>query len=227
MATEIPVIVPLRPDQGHRDGLWRFVRSRFVEHGYHPIIESDSEGDWSRGEAINRGVARTDAEVFIVADADVIYQSWEQPRQAAELALRTGSLAYAHRRHHMLPWPATRRILKGQKPRPTWAEQAVDNTMSSCWAISRESWDRIGGFDERFIGWGAEDWMWMCACHAIIGLERVDAFTFHLWHPRDGEADHPNYAANIALGNRYMAIRNEREPMLELLSEPGGPLANR
>lgn len=214
----------MRPDGGHRDDLWRFVRSRFTEHGY-PIIESDSEGEWSRGEAINRGVAQTDAEVFIVADADVVYQSWEQPRQAAELALKTGSLAYAHRRHHMLPWPATQRVLGGEEPQAEWAEQAVDNTMSSCWAISRESWETIGGFDERFIGWGAEDWAWFAACETLIGLVRVSAFTFHLWHPREGEADHPHYADNIMLGSRYMHLRGNPDGMRAILSEPGGPLA--
>lgn len=221
----IPVIVPLRPDGGHRDLLWAFVKGKFEEYGYGPIIESDSEGEWSRGEAINRGVAQTDAEVFIVADADVVYQSWEQPRQAAELALETGSLAYAHRRHHMLPWPATNLVLKGAEPKPEWAEQAVDNTMSSCWAITRASWDVVGGFDERFVNWGCEDWQWFAACGTLLGIDRVQALSFHLHHPREGEADHPYFAANTALGNRYMALRNNPEGMKAILSEPGGPLA--
>lgn len=226
MATSVPVIVPWRPGDEHREMLWDFVRGKWEEHRYGPIIETDSVGEWSRGEAINRGVAQTDAEVFIVADADVVFADWEQPRQAAERALESGHLAYAHSRHHMLPWPATLQVLGGQPPRPEWAEQAVDNTMSSCWAITRESWDQVGGFDQRFIQWGCEDWGWFCACHALLGThERVPAFSYHLYHPRDGEGDHPYYQQNIALGNRYMAIRNEREPMLALLSEPGGPLA--
>lgn len=223
MATDIPVIVPRRPDGGHRDMLWEFCRGKWEAQG-HPIVESDSQGEWSRGEAINRGVAQTDADVFIVADADVVFASWEQPRQAAELAVATGSLAYAHRRHHMLPWPATRRVLRGQAPHSSWAEQAVDNTMSSCWAVTREGWETIGGFDERFVEWGAEDWAWFAACETLLGVERVEASSFHLWHPRDGEADHAYYAANIQLGTRYMHLKGNPEGMREILSEPGGPL---
>lgn len=220
------VIVPRRPDNGHRDMLWNSVRMQWEDHGWE-IIESDSEGEWSRGEAINRGVQKTDADAFVVADADVWYQTWEQPKQALETARATGCLVYAHRRHHMLPWPATRRVLNGKQPDPAWAEQAVDNTMSSCWAISRESWDRIGGFDERFIEWGAEDWMWFAATETLLGHERVEAFTFHLWHAREGEADHPHYAANIELGKRYMALRGNVEGMEAILREPGAPLDGR
>ena len=224
LATETPVIVPRRPDHGHRDMLWEFCRGKWEEHGYGPIIETDSEGEWSRGEAINRGVAQTDAEVFIVADSDVVFADWVQPQWAADLAFQTGCLAYAHRRHHMLPWAATRRVLRGQEPKAQWAEQAVDNTMSSCWAISRESWEKVGGFDERFVEWGAEDWAWYAACDTLLGIERVEAFSFHLWHPRDGEDQHPFYAANIELGKRYMHLRGNADGMREILSEEGAPL---
>lgn len=203
--------------------LWEFVRGRYEQHGY-PIIEHDSEGEWSRGEAINRAVASTDSEVFIVADADVVFQSWEQPRQAAEIASETGCLCYAHRRHHMLPWPASRLVLSGREPKAEWAEQAVDNTMSSCWAINRHSWEVIGGFDERFVEWGAEDWAWYAACDTLLGIERVEAYSFHLWHPREGEADHPHYAANVELGKRYMHLRGNPAGMRAILSEPGAPL---
>jgi hypothetical protein len=127
----------------------------------------------------------------------------------------------------MLPWEATERVLAGEDPETEWAEQSVDNTWSSCWAISRESWDAVGGFDERFVGWGAEDWMWMSACHALFGIVRAPGNSFHLWHGRDGEGDHPHYDKNIALGNRYLAVRNEEAPMRKLLAEPGGPLHGR
>lgn len=224
LATEIPVIVPRRPDHDHRDMLWAYCRGKWEENGYGPIIESDSEGEWSRGEAINRGVAQTDAEVFIVADADVVFASWDQPQMAATLALANGTLAYAHKTHNMVPWEQTQEIMAGAQPTREMAEQSVDDTMSSCWAITRKSWDVIGGFDERFIEWGAEDWAWFAACGTLLGIDRVEALSFHLWHPRDGEADHPFYAANIELGKRYMHLRNNPEGMRAILSEPGAPL---
>ena len=88
-------------------------------------------------------------------------------------------------------------------------------------ALHRELWDEIGGFDERFQGWGFEDLCFMHAAGQVGSVNRVPGIVYHLWHPRPegGDADHPNYKANEFLWLRYLEARGDRDAMLQLIWE--------
>jgi len=45
--------------------------------------------------------------------------------------------------------------------------------------IHRETWDLLGGFDERYVGWGAED-VEFAIRHQF---ERVPGTCWGMWHP--------------------------------------------
>jgi GT2 family glycosyltransferase len=56
---------------------------------------------------------------------------------------------------------------------------------SLSFAISRRAWQRVGGFDEAYVGYGAEDTDFG---HRVVraGLEHGcagDARAYHQWHP--------------------------------------------
>jgi len=46
--------------------------------------------------------------------------------------------------------------------------------------VPREVWDRVGGYDERFIGWGFEDAAFLVAAGEF---DRLSGPQFHFWHP--------------------------------------------
>ena len=52
--------------------------------------------------------------------------------------------------------------------------------------FSRDTFDKVGGFDEVFINWGAEDDAFHIKCKRLIGpIERtdIDIELLHIWHP--------------------------------------------
>jgi hypothetical protein len=75
--------------------------------------------------------------------------------------------------------------------------------------IQREWLVRLGGFDERFRGWGGEDdAMTQKLRRSGVAMEHIDGPpALHLWHPRSPATTfgHPHYADNVALLDAYHA----------------------
>ncbi len=73
-------------------------------------------------------------------------------------------------------------------------------------AIQAARFGQIGGFDERFLGWGGEDdAMTLKIQRTRPSVVALDAPALHLYHPRDQAAlmNHPQYAQNKALLSCY------------------------
>jgi GT2 family glycosyltransferase len=75
--------------------------------------------------------------------------------------------------------------------------------------IERETYLRIGGFDERFLGWGGEDDAMTAKLErAGVPLAEIgDEPALHLWHPRSTESTlgQPHYETNRRLLSDYAA----------------------
>lgn len=86
--------------------------------------------------------------------------------------------------------------------------------------IARAAFVRMGGWDERFRGWGGEDdaFSYRLERARIPGIELDSRPAVHLAHPRTPEATfgQPHYAANRALLEGY---RHLEDPQLERFSE--------
>jgi hypothetical protein len=90
--------------------------------------------------------------------------------------------------------------------------------------VPRPLWDAVGGFDERFEGWGGEDDAFHAACRALCGTERLRGVAWHLWHEESPWRDHRSalYVQAYHLANRYTHTR-EAKAMRALLGEPRTP----
>jgi cellulose synthase/poly-beta-1,6-N-acetylglucosamine synthase-like glycosyltransferase len=115
--------------------------------------------------ARNRGVRHVDGEVLVFLDADTV----PEPRFLEELTCRVALcpdvLAVGRRRHRD---PGTGREL----PEPAWLRDAYAASrdlldadgrsfrfvISAVMACRRGLFEDVGGFDERFVGYGGEDW---------------------------------------------------------------------
>ena len=65
----IAVVIPYRPSDPHRERNARWVIDHYRQLPY-PVIVSDHDGEWSKGEAVAAGIAQTDADRLVIADAD-------------------------------------------------------------------------------------------------------------------------------------------------------------
>ena len=235
----VAVLVPRRTDGGRRDELWAFCRAWWErEFPAFEIVEGTHDGGrFNRSAALNRAAASTDAEILIVADGDVIVPP-DQVRTAVKVAGETGRavLPYEHNGYTPLTEAMTNRVLDGFEGRwdPTPAavvsHEKSPNHVSSCVVVPRPLWERVGGFDERFDGWGPEDRAFHMACRVLgggvetitgrdVGAKRAQVF--HLWHPlsteravggkRNGYRDDPIWLAGKALWDHAAACTHPRD----------------
>jgi hypothetical protein len=154
-------------------------------------------------------------------DSDVLAPP-EQIHTAVETSLETGFMVLGFKEYLGLNAITTRQVLAGRPyDEVRGAAYRKWNHESSIVVIGRELWDYLGGFDERFVGWGQEDVAFAQACRVLSGEPiRIPGRVVHLFHGKSTERDRrrPEWLANQALGKRYRETK-EPEAMRELLSE--------
>lgn len=216
---EVVVLVPRRRDPW-RDRLWTYAREHLAGEVNWPVFEGfHEEGSFNRAAAIN-AAARRPWRYAVILDADTVVE--RRNLLAGVQAARRGGLALPHDHFRSLTRRGTRSVLRGLiEPQDAPVRWVRENTKSSCICVSRELWEEVGGFDERFHGWGFEDAAFFAACRALAGVERIPGPVHHLWHPRSPEKDpaSPDYIRNRELAALYKAARGASE-MRELLAEP-------
>lgn len=164
----------------------------------------------------------TDAEILILADADV----WCDGINAALTATEAGAAwAVPHLKVHRLTPDATAAALAGADPlnQPTEC-QPYEGMLGGGLVVVRRDVLLEVPFDRRFVGWGREDCAWREAMLTMVGKPwRGKARLIHLWHPPQ-----PDFGAmrtssrnptSEALYVRYHAARGHRDQMAALLSE--------
>lgn len=208
------ILVPYRGDNGgRRDQLWDYTRKWLANTvGWDVIVGASPNGPFNRSAAINQAAA-ADWDVAIVHDADTIVPA-HQLEAAVDTATHTGRLTFAFTTVMELNRTCTDHVLAAGSI--DFDHLGVDlirteplATQSSAVVITRPLWNRIGGFDEKFVGWSAEDNAF-CRAATIIGGEpqRIGGHAFHLWHPhgRPPGSD-PNYIRNQRRWRQYQSAR--------------------
>lgn len=210
----VPVLVPYRSDGGHRSKLWEHLLANYWSAYPHYRIREGldfTDGAFNRSRAINvaaRGAGNWD--VAVIADADT-WVPIAQLDEAVWMARRTGKLVAAFSSVVELSQDYTHRLLAGfAGPMDIGTEKVRTDdiaTQSSMLVVPRLLWERIGGFDEKFCGWGGDDNAFWRAATLLVGAPlRMDGSAFHLWHP---QADYitrlidPGYQKNLARWQRY------------------------
>jgi len=213
------VIVPYRADGGHRDRLWAHLLEHYWGKLPHTVvIGNHTVGPFNRSAAINVAADR-DWDVAVIADSD----TWV-PRQQLTTAIATarqsGRLTAAFTQVVEIDRRCTAAVLAGTGSVENFGIEKVRTsgmeTQSSMLVIPRRLWDHIGGFDERFVGWGGEDnAFWQAA--AILGRQphRIPGSAYHLWHSKAVDttrrARDPNYQSNLRRWARYRVARTETQ----------------
>ena len=81
-----------------------------------------------------------------------------------------------------------------------YVEFASDRSPGGCCLISTEAFDKIGGYDTNFIGWGFEDTDFFERSEEINRveyLEEYDSICWHLEHSSAIRTENPHYENNL------------------------------
>lgn len=218
----LSVLVPYRPDGGHRDRIWRWLSERWAT--LHPDVEviTDSDdggatpGQFNHPLAINRAAARARGDVFLIADCDTAANAgWV--RTALDLVERGKApwvlpTLYIQTTEHsaakLLAEPADVRIPAGIEAQ--WVGENVS------WAglvmVPRAAFEKIGGYDERFAYWGPDDAAFGITMDTLHGTHRrLSGAAFHIWHPQPitDTFHHGHFDEQRELVERYQAAAGD------------------
>lgn len=218
----VSIMVPFRDEIGTtrlENWNWLEKRWRALMPEAELVVGTDPDGvPFSKSVAVNDAYQKATGDIFVIADAD----SWCEPAQVKR------AINYASSRGVMVvPWvnayrltkkhstqilkmdPATldpvtqemRRGIEDYTPSPSTAAMVI--------ILMREDFERVGGFDERFRGWGAEDVSFALSCATLVGKTKIlMGESFALWHqrPRVNQRrvwERDNGEHNAALGQLY------------------------
>lgn len=223
------ILVPRRADNGHRDRLWQFAQVHWENLGF-AIYEGDhTEGPFNRSAAVNRAAELAGTwDSAIIIDSDVLVDL-ARVKDGMVYSDEMSRIVFPFRTYQALNAGMTEMIMDGYHGSWTKGIRATfyDNR-SACEIVPRSVWESVGGFDERFIGWGWEDVGFIHYSDALNGNHlRLVGDLWHLWHHRSPENNHasPLFLANRDLAHRYLEARFSPAETVAILSEPGGPLA--
>jgi len=174
------------------------------------VIGTDDSEPFNRAKARNIGLAQVDTEYVLIADGDTACEA--MPVNLGLNLLDGGApwvIPYGHTDYYNLTEDCTNSIL----------DNPMDPIMDPQWDHKIHSWAglllartedcrKIGGYDERFDGWGWEDLAFMIKMDHCIGPHRrTNGRALHLWHPRgDDEFGTPQESKNRALFDKEYRI---------------------
>ena len=174
---------------------------RYYERAGFRVVVGDSPGEFNRAAARNAGVKAATADVVAVVDADNLIPP-QHIERAADLASLGGGWAKPFSRFGYLSPEATDWVyaVEGAEDsstiRLTWEGDGPQADFNGgAYVISRLAWALVGGMDEAFTGWGAEDDAFTITATRVLGQPHiVDGLAVHLWHPAQRITSPENYA---------------------------------
>lgn len=224
MFEQVSVLIPYQSDQGGpRDAALRWALDFYSRTmpGIEVCIGEVSGNPFSRSKAINRAARQATRDVFMIADCDIVYDP--------NLVLET--ISYVNDRQWVIPFSRILRLPEdisqmilsqtADWPIPTILGNRDENSayyLGGLNALKRNAFDAVGGYDERFIGWGGEDEAFAYAMDTLIGTHvRLDGEMVHFWHPFVGPEGNPHYETNYALYKQYKEARGDVQSMRKLI----------
>jgi predicted glycosyltransferase involved in capsule biosynthesis len=177
----------------HFDFLYDYYSKEF------DIVLGNNDGDFNRSAARNAGVNESQSDISVIIDADN-YIPYQQIWNAIKVAIRKDCLAKPFYRFGYLTEESTNlfydtREMKGIVDfHPTFVEKPQTNFNGGAYVIKKTLWNELGGMDEGFIGWGAEDdaFHLLCKNNGIV-TRYVEGYDYHLFHPAHRVTSEYNY----------------------------------
>jgi len=185
-------LVPWRGGAPDREKSWAIVRPYYEQTGWPMYLGDSGSKPFAVGQSCNRAAAAAgDWDVAIIINTDCIIPL-ENLQAGVWHALRTGNLTLPHDdfkamqrnrfpvppidrswRYYIIPW------YSGGRKMPAGVV-----------IMPRSVWDRIGGYDERFVQWGYEDSALLISAGAY---DRLPGVMYHYFHTmRTDKAHQPS-----------------------------------
>jgi hypothetical protein len=229
---KLSLLVPFR-DDGTRGEItaWMLARWHARLPGAEIIVASDDGHDpFCKAMAVNRAAAQATGDVLGILDSDI----WLRTKHMEEAvrAVASGKVPW------LIPAKEVIRLTPAFTQRVLAMDPAADfppvlpedierrsRAVGLLHLFPRAGFDRVGGMDERYRGWGGEDCAWTAALDTLWGKHATGGHTLlHLWHPRArGVSGKPIWIGqtgrNTDLNRSYRRARGNPRVMAALCAE--------
>lgn len=164
-----PVVVDYGSSPAYCDKLVELCEKHSIK-----VVRTETEGlPWSRGAALNVGVRSVSTDFILTTDIDMCFDT--DVLSAALDIYDDYSVLYCR------PWWLPK---SGNK---TEARLGDFSQLGGFMFMSRDDFLKVGGFDERIMFWGREDYDFheRLLMHQItIKWLAEDQYMYHVWHPK-------------------------------------------
>lgn len=224
---EISILIPYKPNHENREAPFQWVLNFY--HDNLPTAEiciGECYSDlFSRSVAINNAAKQAKGNIYVIADADVVCNPFIINNSPELLKINSWIIPYT--KVLDLTQHCTNILLK---KKPTWPIQidiaskpriiGKNLPLGGLNIVPRENFEKIGGFDERFKGWGGEDDGFASSMDTLCGPHfRMNENLYHLWHERESTRNNPHYSENLKLARRYHQAYGNPKLMRKIMNE--------
>lgn len=233
----VQVVIPYAQCDERRDTLFQYVLDFYAELEMSVVLgtatNNDGPSSFNHPKAINSAVEQATADVIVICDGDTLPSGdWAEAIEKVGQGIWPWSMPRSYRK---LGEDVTERILS-RKIAP------ADATLAECdwvgdevsWAgfqvVRRQSFLEMGGWDERFVGWGSDDACFGIAMDSLVGGHvRFDGNAEHLWHRQTPEDSHfhSNWEEQQRITAEYVKASGNRDEMLRVIRRRDSSLSVR
>ncbi|OYP39160.1 hypothetical protein CGZ80_00490 [Rhodopirellula sp. MGV] len=144
-------------------------------------VPMDNANGFNKSIALNRAAELATGEVLLVHDGDYVVPADFVRTTLTQIGSADGIRPCRFIFH--LDRVTTQRVLEQHRlPEVVGIEKIVQNNPTPM-AVKRDAYQRIGGHDEDYFGWGGEDTEFISRLRTSSMIEGGTTFALHLWHP--------------------------------------------
>ncbi|KGP72372.1 galactosyltransferase-related protein [Pontibacillus yanchengensis] len=176
-----------------------------------------------KAKAVNQAAKKASGDIFVIIDADILC-SPTHIQQSIQL-LKHYPWVIPYKKVLDINKQSTSSLLE---TKPTWPLSLSVKTSPRFSSsilpagginiLSKKCFYKVGGFDERFIGWGGEDDAFACAMDTLCGKhKRLNNSIYHLWHPTQRATGNSHYNENVLLARKYCKASGDIQEMKKII----------
>lgn len=220
----LSILIPYRSDGGRRELLFGWVKRRYERlfPEAEIVVGRNEDQPFNRGAARNDAFKRSTGDMLLIADADVVCDVnlvW----RAVCMTTRGRRWMIPYSTYYNLDKVTSDRIVAGAPETPVPPEDRLgyDHKLSAAVAgqlvVPRVAYEEVGGYDERYVGWGYEDTDFAITLNTLWApVERLDGRCLHLWHDvTNANFEQPMIQVNMNLHRQYEKCKGNALRMRE------------
>lgn len=202
----ISILIPYKSDAGYRDRNFHWTKKRYelLLPNAEICVGYSNTNPFCKSSAVNKAAELATRDIFVIADIDIVCNLSQIAKSILALSKFPWIIPYSR-----INYLSLEETFKLHKMNPNIDINSIEFTnystpKSISGAINivpRKYFEKVGGFDERFKGWGCEDDAFQMSLNSLYGpCGKINNTLWHMYHP---PANRDNYTNNWALFNKF------------------------